>query len=398
MPSFKLDIVNECGNCHEKDRNGKPRKTSLYDTYRMSYHGQVTSLGFTRGARCSDCHGAHNIQQVDDPSSRLSAANRVDTCKKCHPDATASFAKFEAHADFRDGDRFPLLHAVWIYFVIVMSFAFGFFGVHSILWLLRSMIDRIKHGKPPKHHGGPSIQRFSGVDRVNHGLMAMSFFGLTLTGLPLMYADLPWAQHLADFLGGVPGAGMLHRGFAILLIVNMVIHFAGLPKRVKWHGVRGTLKVMFGPKSLLPRLKDVKDCMGMFRYFLIGGKQPKFDRWAYWEKFDYMAEVFGTGIIGITGLLLWFPQFFAQWLPGWVFNIATLIHGYEALLAIVFIFTVHFFNANLRPGKFPVDDVIFTGRMPEEEFKEERDGEYEYLKARGELEAYRVGPGAVVVA
>jgi len=392
VPAFKLDMVNECGHCHELDRQGRKRKTSLYDTYRLSYHGQVTSLGFTRGARCSDCHGAHNIQRVDDPASRLSQANRVDTCRKCHPNATASFAKFEAHADFRDGERYPVLHAVWIYFVIMMSLAFGFFGMHSVLWLIRSVIERIRHGRRPHHAGGPAIRRFTGVDRLNHSLMAMSFFGLTLTGLPLLYADLPWARALANFLGGVPGAGMLHRGFAIMLFINFLIHFAGVAQRFRWQGVRGTRKALFGPTSLLPRIKDVKDCMGMFRWFLLGGEKPKFDRWAYWEKFDYFAEVGGSVIIGTTGLLLWFPQFFAQYLPGWIFNVATLIHGYEALLAIVFIFTVHFFNANLRLGKFPVDDVIFTGQMPEEEFKEERASEYEYLKARGDLDSYRVAP------
>lgn len=387
VPGFKLDMVNECGHCHELDRAGRKRKTSLYETYRQSYHGQVASLGFTRGARCSDCHGAHDILRVDDPASRLSPGNRVDTCRKCHPKATAGFAEFRAHADFRDGERYPLLHAVWMYFVIVMSFAFGFFGLHSVLWLMRSIIERIKHGPAPKHVGGPSIRRFTTVDRLNHGLMATSFFGLTITGLPLLYADLPWAQALVDVLGGVPGAGALHRGFAILLFINFIIHFVALARRIR----RGSLKAaLFGPTTLLPRFKDVKDCLGMFRWFIFGGQKPKFDRWAYWEKFDYMAEVGGSMIIGISGLLLWFPQFFGQYLPGWIFNVATIVHGYEALLAIVFIFTVHFFNANLRPGKFPVDNVIFTGQMPEAEFKEERASEYAYLVARGELDAYRV--------
>ena len=389
VPEFKLDMVNECGHCHELDRNGHKRKTSLYETYRLSYHGQATRLGFTRGARCSDCHGSHDIRRVDDPASLLSPANRVGTCKKCHPHATASFAEFEAHADFRDGERFPLLHAVWVYFVIVMSFAFGFFGVHSVLWLVRSIIERIRHGRRSTHPGGPAIRRFTGVDRFNHGLMATSFFGLTLTGLPLLYADLPWARALANVLGGVPGAGMLHRAFAILLFINFIIHFWGVARRLRGQPL---LKTLFGPLSLLPRLKDFKDCFAMFRWFIIGGGKPKFDRWVYWEKFDYMAEVGGSVIIGVTGLLLWFPQFFSRYLPGWIYNVATLIHGYEALLAIVFIFTVHFFNANLRPGKFPVDDVIFTGQMPEEEFKEERTGEYEYLSARGELESYEVAP------
>src|SRR4029079_7177319 len=136
--------------------------------------------------------------------------------------------------------------------------------------------------------------------------------------------------------------------------------------------------------------KDLKDCLGMFRWFIKGGPKPRFDRWTYWEKFDYMAEVGGSGIIGLTGLFLWFPAFFSTYLPGWMFNVATIVHGFEALLAVGFIFTIHFFNAHLRLEKFPVDDVMFTGSLPEEELKQERGEEYDRLVATGELEKLRV--------
>src|SRR4029078_5745376 len=101
-------------------------------------------------------------------------------------------------------------------------------------------------------------------------------------------------------------------------------------------------------------------------------------------------EVGGSGIIALSGLLLWFPEFFAKLVPGWIFNVATIVHGYEAVLAIGFIFTIHFFNAHLRMEKFPVDDVMFTGRLPEEEFKHERGAEYERVVASCEITALRV--------
>src|SRR5688572_11027502 len=157
VPAFKLDIVNECGTCHDKPRPGG--SATMYETYRRSYHGQVTSLGSTRGARCSDCHGAHDVRRVDDPVSRMHADNRVGSCAKCHENATASFVKFEAHADHRDAARYPILHGVWIYFVVVMSSAFGFFGLHSVLWFFRSMIERVKKGPPPKHKSNPHAIR-----------------------------------------------------------------------------------------------------------------------------------------------------------------------------------------------------------------------------------------------
>jgi hypothetical protein len=106
----------------------------------------------------------------------------------------------------------------------------------------------------------------------------------------------------------------------------------------------------------------------------------------------------GMGIIGGSGLMLWFPTFFARVVPGWVFNVATLIHGEEALLAVGFIFTVHFFNTHMRPEKFPMDPVIFTGRISEEELRDERPDEYDRMRADGRLERLEVGPAPAWVA
>ena len=117
-----------------------------------------------------------------------------------------------------------------------------------------------------------------------------------------------------------------------------------------------------------------------------------FDRWTYWEKFDYWAPFWGMFIIGASGLMLWFPIFFGGFLPGWVFNVATIVHGEEAFLAIVFLFTVHFFNSHFRPEKFPLDIVMFTGTLSLEEFKEERPLEYERLVKEGKLGDYLVEP------
>jgi len=115
------------------------------------------------------------------------------------------------------------------------------------------------------------------------------------------------------------------------------------------------------------------------RWFVGLGPRPAFDRYTYWEKFDYWAVFWGMAIIGGSGLLLWFPVAFARVMPGWAFNIALLVHGEEALLAVGFIFTIHFFNSHLRPEKFPMDMVIFTGRVPEHEWRDERPAEYARL-------------------
>ena len=123
----------------------------------------------------------------------------------------------------------------------------------------------------------------------------------------------------------------------------------------------------------------------MFKWFFGKGPRPVFDRWTYWEKFDYWAPFWGVTIIGVSGFMLWF-KIHRPFLPGWVFNVATIFHGEEAFLAAVFLFTVHFFNNHFRPDKFPLDIVMFTGSMPLEEFKPEHTVEYRRLVESGELQ------------
>ncbi len=389
-PKFVMDVINECGRCHDSpDANGD-RVGTYYQTYAKSYHGQVSRLGTTRAARCADCHGSHDIRPLKDPESRVSKANLVTTCAKCHPAANANFVRFDPHANHRDAKNFPVLHGVWLYFMIMMSAVFGFFGLHTLLWFVRSTVDRVRQGPPKKHpHADTAIRRFTAVDRVNHLLVALTFFGLTATGIPLVFSQQAWARPLVRILGGVDAAGLWHRMFAVLLIINFALHFIGLGRAF----LRRTCswsEFLFGPNSLMPRWKDATDCVAMLKWFVGLGPKPRLDRWTYWEKFDYWAEVGGSMIIGGSGLLLWFPETASRVLPGWVFNVAMIVHGYEALLAIGFIFTIHFFNAHLRPGMFPVDEVIFTGSVPEHELKEQRPEEYERLVKSGKLEALRV--------
>ena len=143
---------------------------------------------------------------------------------------------------------------------------------------------------------------------------------------------------------------------------------------------------------MVPRPRDLIDLVQHVRWFFGRGARPRFDRYTYWEKFDYWAVFWGMGIIGASGLLLWFPLLFARFVPGWVFNIALLVHGEEALLAVGFIFTLHFFNGHLRPEKFPMDLVIFTGRLTVDELKHERPEEYARLEREGALAGLVVEP------
>lgn len=220
--------------------------------------------------------------------------------------------------------------------------------------------------------------RFSRIDRTLHGFLMLSFLGLASTGMPVLFSDAPWAQRMARVLGGFAATHVLHRVFATTMISVFLIHVGRLVARV---ALQKDYSIFWGPTSLVPQPKDLQDMYRHMLWFVGAGTRPVFDRYAYWEKFDYFAVFWGMAIIGGSGLLLWFPEAFARLLPGWIFNIALLVHGEEALLAVGFIFTIHFFNSHLRPGKFPMDMVIFTGRVSEAELKHERPAEYARISA-----------------
>ncbi len=239
------------------------------------------------------------------------------------------------------------------------------------------------------------IKRFNAYHRWLHVAMAVSFIGLVASGMPLKYAGAPWAAWLMRLLGGYHAAGLIHRICAVITFgyfaahIGYVIYTIAVVKKFRFNP--------FGSESMVPWLKDVEDIYNNFRWFLGLGPRPKLDQWTYWEKFDYWAVFWGVGMIGVSGLFLWFPVFFGRFLPGWAFNIATVIHSDEALLATGFIFTVHFFNTHLRPEKFPMDTVIFTGRMTLEEFKRDKPAEYAALVRSGELEKRLVEPYPPIV-
>ncbi len=224
--------------------------------------------------------------------------------------------------------------------------------------------------------------RFSLGQRLLHGLLIVSFLGLATTGLPLHFNQSGWAIWIAHVHGGFGVMGFFHRVFAVLLSTCFLIHLSSLLYRLF---VKGELDLLWGPDSLVPQPRDGIELLQHVRYFLGLGPRPAFGRFTYWEKFDYFAVFWGMAIIGASGYVMWFHAFFSRYVPGWIFNVTNLIHGDEALLAVGFIFTIHFFNSHLRPEKFPMDLVIFTGRVSEDELREERPAEYDRLSEGNRL-------------
>jgi len=380
-PSFRLGVVTECSNCHAHEA----------PTYRDSFHGQATELGFVATAKCSDCHTPHLNLPKSDPRSSVNPANIVKTCGKCHPHANANFASFQPHADPHDKTKSPQVYYVYNYLMkwLLIS-VFIFFGIHTLLWLQRSIVALVR-GELPKHESpsGRWILRFKKKHRLTHIAIVVSFLALAATGLPLMYSHQPWGKALAHAFGGVGVSTNIHRIFAVVTIGYALFHLGFL---LRGAFIRRDWSMFWGPDSMMPRVRDVVDLKNMLKWFFYRGPRPRFDRFTYWEKFDYFAVFWGVPVIGLSGLMLWIPELVTRVLPGWALNVAMLVHGDEALLAIGFIFTFHFFHTHLRPEAFPLDPVMFTGRMPLERFEEERPDEYERLVAEGRLEEFLTSP------
>jgi cytochrome b subunit of formate dehydrogenase len=337
---------------------------------------------------------------MDNPKSLISQERLVETCGKCHPRANTNFVQWLPHATHNDPEREPVLYGVFLVMTTLLVSVFGVFWLHSILWWRKDYWEKRElrakgiffppHVKPEE--AGQMFRRFSAFDIILHFTMMVTFIGLVLTGIPLKFSHAPWASGLMRFMGGAFFAGLIHRICAAItfayfgVTLGYVVYFL-FYKKIP--GNPNPLYRLFGPDSLCPRWKDIRDIIGTIRWFFNKGLRPSYDRWTYWEKFDFLAVFWGMFAIGFSGLMLWFPEYFAIFLPGWIFNIATIVHSDEALLASGFIFTVHLFNTHLRPSKFPIDTVIFTGKLPKYEMIEERQVQYERMVAQGRLETYR---------
>jgi predicted CXXCH cytochrome family protein len=400
--NFKAQSDFVCGRCHQ-DRLAR---------YRDTYHGKAMALGrpnvASEVAACYDCHGHHDVFPVRDPRSRLSKERIVDTCRQCHPGVSAKFTEYRPHADPLDASNYPLLHRVYVGMTALLIGVFAIFGLHTLLWLVRSVYlylndsKTFREAKVQRHDDDQQYTRFTSFERFLHLMVVTSFLLLVLTGMPLKFYYTNWAKAIFSLLGGAEVARALHHFGAIITFAYFGLHLAALVAGL-WRK-RGLLRnpgsgrlearrlwaALFGPDSLVPSMQDLRDFVAHQKWFFGKGPLPQFDRWTYWERFDYFAVFWGIFIIGASGLVMWFPKFFTGFLPGWMINVALILHSDEALLAAGFIFTFHFFNTHFRIEKFPMDTVIFSGRISKTELLHERKRWYDRLVATGLLEAHRV--------
>jgi hypothetical protein len=136
VEAWRLSVTAECGTCH----------ANVVESFKRTFHGKVTELGFTRVAACSDCHGAHDILPKSNAASMVSKARLVETCSKCHPGATARFVEYDPHPNPSDYNRGATMWWANRFYWVLIPGCFGFFGLHSALWYRRSKIEQKRNG------------------------------------------------------------------------------------------------------------------------------------------------------------------------------------------------------------------------------------------------------------
>jgi len=405
----RIYFTGKCVSCHGNAELMKRNniETNSVASYEETHHGKVALIGYPElVAGCADCHTGHNVLPKSDPRSPVNEANLIEKCRNCHQVFHPRFVSYLSHPDYAESTRYRTLYVSSLFMMGLLSSVFIFFGIHTILWWRRAYCDVCKKTDSPSPEATPSgwdentpVRRFGITERLMHILLILSFLTLVATGMPLKYKEAPWADDLIHLLGGGYMAGRLHRTAAVILWA-LFFYTCWLSYKYlfpKEQGVKGWFGRLIGPESLFFNLKDWDDMKGMFRWFFNRGDMPRFDRWTYWEKFDFFAVFWGMTIIGLSGLMLWFPEMWSYIVPGWVLNVAELVHSEEALLAALFIFLMHFFHNHIVPNKFPLEPNIFTGRNSLKQFMDERPLEFERIIKEGRLESLRADQPSIWV-
>jgi len=344
-----------CSRCHASERlNTKYNlPADRVKTFFESYHGLAAQYGSTVAANCGSCHGYHKILPSTNPDSTINRAHLVQTCGQCHPGADAKFASGKIHVDLSASGAGNDLSAKinrWvrrIYLVLIFG-TIGAMFVHNLLLFLRKVAARYRLAVRP-------VLRMSLAQRWQHFVLAASFIVLAVTGFALKFPD----SFLARALGSSePFRRWTHR------IAGVVLLLVGL-----WHLIY-LLSSKDGRqliKDLFPVKKDLADVWCQIRYLLgWSAEKPKIGRFGYAEKMEYWAVIWGTIIMGVTGLMVWFKLGVTRFLPRWVVDVALTIHYYEAVLACLAIVVWHFYHVIFDPDVYPINPAFWDGHVSEE--------------------------------
>jgi cytochrome b subunit of formate dehydrogenase len=360
-----------CAPCHEGVRLsqefGVPggRVSSYFD----SYHGLASQGGSMVAANCSSCHGVHDILPSSDPRSTINPAHLEATCGKCHQGVSAKFTQTRVHladgASARDIDSLAVRLVRWIYIPLIILVVGGMFLHNAIIWRSKTVARRRTQN--------PMMTRMSVNQRWQHLALLVSFILLVITGFALKFPE-SWFAHTLGM--GEHLRGIIHRVAGVALIAAGMYHVFYLAMAREGRRLLG---------DLAPLPKDAFDVWAAMRYYLgLSCEKPKFGRFNYAEKAEYWALVWGTALMGLTGVMLWAKVWVGNLLARWLVDVATAIHFYEAILATLAIVVWHFYQVFFDPDVYPMNWTWWDGKMPVEHYKHEHELDTESLESTDE--------------
>jgi cytochrome b subunit of formate dehydrogenase len=356
-----------CGRCHSDERLALRYNlpADRVPSYADSYHGLAMRGGSQSVANCASCHGVHNIFRSSDARSTVNAINLPKTCGSCHAGAGNHFVIGPVHVQTASGPSHPVVKWIrWTYWLLI-PLTLGFMVAHNLLDFFAKLIRR-----RPRHESGGEVSRMNLNFRIAHAGVILSFPTLVFTGFALKYPEAWWARPLLLWEGHFTFRGLVHRGAAIVLIAATIYHVIHLAI------VRRDRLFL---KAMLPQLKDATDLVQVFAYNLgLSKVEPRFAKFNYAEKVEYWAFMWGTVVMTVSGLLLWFNNFTLRYFPKWISDAATAIHYYEALLATFSILLWHFYMVIFDPLVYPMDTAWIDGKVPADHYRHSRPA---YLRA-----------------
>lgn len=378
-----------CSPCHSSVKLTQKYgiASDRFTTYTDSYHGLAVRGGSIEAANCTSCHGVHNIMPSSDPRSMTNKDNLAKTCGTCHRGANQRFAIGNVHVDITTSAEDPLLYWVATLYIILIITTIGGMFFHNFLDFIRKSRRKIliRRGVIHEEHVGHHLYlRMTYSERLQHGALLISFITLVITGFMLRYPDAWWVvsiRNLSDAAFDL--RGVIHRIAGVAMILASLYHIYYL---------------MFVPRGkellrdLMPKFQDLRDARDVLKYNLgLSSRKPKFGRFSYIEKSEYWALVWGTIVMGATGFIMWFDNTFIGLLTKVGFDVARLIHFYEAWLATLAILVWHFYYVMFNPDTYPLNLAFWTGTLTEAEMKEEHPLELEDIQRK------KTGEGVIAV-
>lgn len=389
-PVASGNVSETCSRCHEatgiRETYGLP--AGRLSTYRDSFHGLAARGGSPVVANCASCHGYHDILPSSDPRSAIAPARLPTTCGRCHPGAGARFAMGGVHVAMTTPDQ-PLLFWVRRVYLALIVLTISGMAFHQALdfgsKLRRHFSAHLGRLTPHTEAVKRWYVRLTLFERVQHVLLAASFFTLVYTGFALKFPEAWPFAWLARLEGGYRWRSVIHRGAAVAMVATSFVHLGYLATRRGREALRAMLP---GPADATQAIANVLYLAGLRR------APPAFDRFSYIEKAEYWALIWGTVVMSATGLVLWFENASLRWLSKWVLDLATVVHYYEAWLAFLAIVVWHLYPVMMNPDVYPMNWTWLTGRISEQQLRHEHPAEWARIAAAEAAAALPEGPPA----